>query len=189
MKYILVVMLTLTLSSCASYDPSTTIQKFENLKVSIYETPITDEVNTKENIDTFIKEICNNVKNDECTKKFNDMFFARLEKFYPLVNWAILNTDCKAYPMDCKDHFSIEIMVIKSHNRTVENEKQRSIAQEEVDFDAKKRAGWAAFGQAMQQQNQQMQQQQRHDQMMQQLNKPVQTNCYTSFGSTRCTSY
>lgn len=187
---ILLFMAILAVSSCATYSPDRTIARFESLKAVENLTPVANEVTSEEHLESFSAEFCKGIPSADCMVKLNKMFMARLERAYPNVQWSEITSTCEAYPSECKEMQGVETIAIRSHNNTIDRAMRETIRKEQLDHEARTAAALSAFGNSLQQQNQQMQQQQRHDQMMNQLNRPVHTNCMTNaFGQTTCTSY
>lgn len=184
MKLIKLIVISILVSSCAS---TTINRQYEELKVDELKHPINDEFSDPEAFSNFSKEICGSkIKKEECVNKYGLMIWNRLKAYYNYADENVVYETCQAYPIECKQPLFIEATFIKSHNSTVENMKSRAIAQKR----GQSQKAWAAFGKSMQQSNEQMQRQQQHDQLIQQLNKPIQTDCFRDIsGNIKCTSY
>jgi hypothetical protein len=53
---------------------------------------------------------------DACSKRFIEMYMARLSERYPGADWASVNQKCTAYPLECRDGRALERLLLASHN-------------------------------------------------------------------------
>ena len=70
----------------------------------------------------FVREICGSVAgsvSEDCSKRFIDMFFARLGERYVATDWAAVDLRCRAHPFDCRRPVDIERIILDSHNAGV----------------------------------------------------------------------
>lgn len=89
-----------------------------------------NEVFAKDYIANFTRAICGSTDGkltEECSKRFVDMFMARLSERYTGADWAAVNQKCTAYPLECNDGRSLERLLIASHNGGVQAWYFRSI--------------------------------------------------------------
>lgn len=81
------------------------------------------EVFTPDYIATFARDVCllreNEKVNEECAKRFIDMFFARLGERYDAADWSAVDRHCRAYPIECNDALKTERQLVASHNAGV----------------------------------------------------------------------
>lgn len=77
------------------------------------------EIFTPEHMAAFARDICgaaDGTISDECSKRFIDMFMARLAERYTAVDWSAVNQKCRAYPLECKDSVAVERLLLAAHN-------------------------------------------------------------------------
>ena len=53
---------------------------------------------------------------EACSKRFIEMFVARLSERYTGADWTRVNQRCKAYPLECNDGRALERLLLASHN-------------------------------------------------------------------------
>jgi hypothetical protein len=94
------------------------------------------EVFTPEYTSRFARDVCGITDekiDDNCSKQFMDMFFARLGERYVGADWNAVAQHCRAYPLECTSALEIEQQLVKSHNAGVrawyDNESQLALAQ------------------------------------------------------------
>jgi hypothetical protein len=107
------------------------------------------EVFTPEYVSQFARDICGITVekiDDNCSKRFLDMFFARLGERYVGADWNAVTQHCRAYPLGCTNALQIEQQLVESHNAGVrawyDNESQLAHAQ--ARYQAAERAQLAA---------------------------------------------
>jgi hypothetical protein len=103
------------------------------------------EVFTPQYVAAFARDVCSlppDAKLDEpCSKRFIDMFFARLSERYDAADWSAVDQHCRAYPLDCNDSLKLERQL---EARQQEIEEQRSAERRRAFFQ-----GISAMGAAM----------------------------------------
>lgn len=77
------------------------------------------ELSTDASLNRFVTAVCPGVAPDECSKRFVQMFLARLGERYPYANWQVITQHCEAYPVDCRQWLTLESWVLESHNATL----------------------------------------------------------------------
>jgi hypothetical protein len=139
---------------------------------------------------------------DECSKRFSDMFIARLSERYASANWTAVSQHCTAYPLECNTPLGIERNLLASHNAGIQawyagavayvQARQQVYAQQEAQAQAQaveehreeRRRFWRGVGNALSAMGQAAAQQ------PQQVNVHVQANCtsntYAGTTSTNC---
>jgi hypothetical protein len=82
------------------------------------------EIYTPTYVQRFKHEVCgladDAAMSDECTKRFTDMFIARLSERYASANWTAVSQHCTAYPLDCNTPVAIERNLLAAHNAGVQ---------------------------------------------------------------------
>lgn len=84
---------------------------------------VAHEVYTTEFTARFAREICgleSDTLDDACSKRFSEMFIARLSERYASANWAAVSRRCNAYPFECNSPVAIERHLLASHNAGIE---------------------------------------------------------------------
>jgi hypothetical protein len=74
-------------------------------------------------IANFAKVVCglaNEKLTNECSKRFLEMYVARLAERYTGADWAAVNQKCTAYPIECRDGRALERLLLASHNAGVQ---------------------------------------------------------------------
>lgn len=104
---------------------------------------------------------------DDCSKRFSDMFIARLSERYASANWTAVSQHCTAYPFECNTPLAIERQLLASHNAGIQawyagavayvQARQQAYAQQQAEMQAQaveqhreeRRRFWANVGNAM----------------------------------------
>lgn len=82
------------------------------------------EVYTPTYLARFAHEICGQSDDNldaACSKRFTDMFVARLSERYASANWAAVSQHCAAYPLECNTPLAIERQLLASHNAGIQS--------------------------------------------------------------------
>lgn len=81
------------------------------------------EVFASEHIQRFSRDVCrlrdDEKLNEDCSRRFIDMFFARLSERYDAADWSAVDRHCRAYPLECNEALKIERQLVASHNAGV----------------------------------------------------------------------
>lgn len=161
--------------SCKTQDISS---NYDSKKYDPSNLFIASEIDNNEHFTFFKSEMCKNKSEKECGTIYNEMVFARLRERYYFASDKTVMNHCTAYPVECRNIQYLEMLYIRNHNDNVEMYKLEAQVKADKEDTERSRAGWAAFGEALQRQETQRQN-----------NAPIQTNCYNDgYGNTRCTS-
>jgi hypothetical protein len=82
-----------------------------------------NEVFDRAYIANFAKVVCGlpgEKLSDDCSKRFVEMYMARLAERYTGADWAAVNRKCTAYPLECHDSFALERLLLASHNLSIQ---------------------------------------------------------------------
>jgi hypothetical protein len=114
---------------------------------------VTVELEEPAAIAKFTLEICAGIRDSACESRYRDTFMARLEDRYAFADWNVVANKCRAYPVDCKDWFLVELWVLKSHNDGVSAWGRQQMEQANASYmaayeqayaeDAERRSRWA----------------------------------------------
>ncbi len=80
---------------------------------------IYDEINTPENKESFVKNVCFSQIDDECRQKFSKMHFARMQEKYIGADWDACKLYADGHPEVYSNSRTIELVVLHSHNLAV----------------------------------------------------------------------
>ena len=140
------ILLLVTLSSCASYDKfynqvvrerKAEINELENGYID-NDTPWQCEINKVEiAYPGFKNENCKGKKQNECLSLFVDQSFARLEQAYPRGNSSAMYQHCRANVTECRDMCYAEKFLRNSHNAAIDKDVSR--LQSEIETEANNR--------------------------------------------------
>ena len=73
---------------------------------------ILNEIATADYWARFVESLCAGQADDQCRRKFNEMFAARMSERYTMANSAALETHCRAYPIECTDMRTVEVWTL-----------------------------------------------------------------------------
>jgi hypothetical protein len=118
-----------------------------------------DEMSSPAYMQEFTNKVCGldmtkmkkwkKVEDQECLKKWQSAFYARLDRAYPYMDTKEVSERCQAYPIECSNLNTMEIWARQSQNERLEAfrayEHDRAIAtqkQAEADEKQRKREAW-----------------------------------------------
>jgi hypothetical protein len=196
---IFILLLSLTLASCSSFDFGRTNliieqEKARHLRQTMSqapapkEYPIARELESAETYQSFVKAICENKNDEKCHLKYGEMTVARFKEAYPLASEGAVTTHCQARPVECKDLRHVEDYFrdlhlkevrIKDYRAEKEAERERTAAAERER--QRNTETWRAISNSLQEQ-------QRANEERENKNKPINTFCQPNGRGVWCQS-